>query len=222
MLAFGKRVAVYLFCLALPLITGNADVVSAGISANVASVDDDLAASLTTSAVDSDCEIVLNSGSWSPDTSDLGAPVAGSDWSASTIDSSAGTPKFKVRCKRKIGRTTYPLRWNLKVRRTDGASWRDGTTYYLKKSATTDDNGCSLSGGTSWTEVTTSDTVFFTGCGGYTGFIDIESRIASLSVADDDAGVFTETLTYTVSPATSSSEMKACLEEDDDNDNGCL
>lgn len=181
---------------------------------------DDAAATLTTSAVSSDCEIALQSGSWSVNTTALGTPTAGSDWSASTIDSSSGTPEIRIRCKRTIGRPTYPLRWNLKVRRTDGAGWREGTTYYLKKSAATDDNGCSLNGGTSWTEVTTSDTTLFSGCGGYTGWIELESRIGGLSVADDDAGVFTDTLTYTVSPTTSSSEMQACLDEDDNNN--CL
>lgn len=201
----------YLFLLSLFPTNGNTVDVSV----------DDRAASLTTSAVDSDCEIVLNSGSWSVNTSDLGTPTAGSDWSAATIDSSTGTPRAKIRCRRILSNTWEPLHWSLKVRRTDGASWRNGTTYYLRKSATVDDNGCSLTGGTDWTEVTTSDTVFFTGCGGYTGFIDFESRIASLSVADDDSGVFTETLTYTVTPATNSLDMKACLTESDSIKGGC-
>ncbi len=133
---------------------------------------------------------IATSGSWSltVDASDLSAG-AGSDLvNSQTSSSTQGSIDIS-------GTTGSSDNWRVDVKRVD-TTWDSDFTIYVRRTGDGTGDG-SITGGTTFQEVTTTDASFFSGSGDRTG-INVEFMIEGFSVSTIPVDVYDTAITYTI------------------------
>ncbi len=133
---------------------------------------------------------IATTGSWSKsvDANDLVAG-AGTDL-VSTQTSSSNQGSIDV-----SGTTGDSDNWRIDVKRVD-TTWDSDFTIYVRRTGDGTGSG-SISGGTTFQEVTTTDATFFSGSGDRSG-INVEFKIEGFSVGTIPVDTYDTAITYTI------------------------
>ena len=131
---------------------------------------------------------IIVTGFWSLalDNTDLQAG-AGSDF-VNTYESAVDQVSLEISGKKVKG-------WQVDVRMTAGSSWHSSLALAVRRTSAGQGGG-SVSGGTSYQTITTTDRNFLSGDKKLSG-IDLQYRLSGMSVTIP-AGTYTTTVTYTV------------------------
>jgi hypothetical protein len=102
---------------------------------------------------------------------------------------------FDVDCWALLG--SPPSNWHIDISRTD-VTWDTDLHVYVRRSGS--GSGATLTGGTTYQEVTTTPTYFFSGSGGDCTGIPVRCQVSgSYAALGIPAGAYRTTITYTVS-----------------------
>ncbi len=133
---------------------------------------------------------IATTGSWSltVDATDLVAG-AGTDL-VSTQTSSSTQGSIDI-----TGTTGSTDNWRVDVKRVD-TTWDSDFTIYVRRTGDGTGTG-TISGGTTFQAVTTTDATFFSGAGDRSG-IDVEFKIEGFSVSTIPVDIYDTSITYTI------------------------